>query len=77
MLILSRKLGESIQISDNISVTVTEVKGGRVRLSIQAPRDVRVLRQEVLDRLAEFSQIEEDLPSNCADKQTVADPVCH
>ena len=50
MLVLSRKRGESIQIDDNIFVTVAEVKGGRVRLSIDAPRSVRIVRKEVLDR---------------------------
>ncbi|MEO2014579.1 MAG: carbon storage regulator CsrA [Fuerstiella sp.] len=50
MLVLSRKTGESIQIDDNIFVTVSEVKGGRVRLSIEAPRSVRIMRQEVLER---------------------------
>lgn len=48
MLVLSRKVGETIQISDNISVTVTEVRGGRVRLSINAPKSVRIVRQEIL-----------------------------
>lgn len=48
MLVLSRKVGETIQISDNISVTVTDVRGGRVRLSINAPKWVRVVRQEIL-----------------------------
>ena len=50
MLVLSRKTGESIQIDENIFVTVTEVKGGRVRLSIEAPRSIRVVRKELLDR---------------------------
>ncbi len=50
MLVLSRKTGESIQIDDNIFVTVSEVKGGRVRLSIEAPRSVRIVRKEVIDR---------------------------
>lgn len=50
MLVLSRKTGESIQIDDNIFVTVTEVRGGRVRLSIDAPRSVRIVRKEVLER---------------------------
>ena len=50
MLVLSRKQGESIQIDDNIFVTISEVKGGRVRLSIDAPRSVRVVRKEVLER---------------------------
>ncbi len=48
MLVLSRKKGESIQIAENISITVCEVRGGRVRLSIDAPRSVRVLRGEIV-----------------------------
>lgn len=48
MLVLSRKIGESIQIAGGIRVTVTEVRGGRVRLSIEAPADVRVLRKEIV-----------------------------
>ena len=50
MLVLTRKMGESIQIDDNISVTVSEVRGGRVRLSIDAPRSIRIVRKEVLER---------------------------
>ena len=50
MLVLSRKAGESIQIDDNIFVTVSEVKGGRVRLSIEAPKSVRIIRKEILER---------------------------
>lgn len=50
MLVLSRKTGQSIQIDDDIFVTVSEVRGGRVRLSIDAPRSVRIVRKEVLER---------------------------
>ncbi len=49
MLVLSRKVGDSIQIEGGIRVTVTEVRGGRVRLSIEAPSNVRVLRKEIAD----------------------------
>ena len=49
MLVLSRKIGESIQIAGGIRVTVSEVRGGRVRLSIEAPDSVRVLRKEIAD----------------------------
>ena len=49
MLVLSRKIGESIQIAGDIRVTVTQVRGGRVRLSIEAPNSVRVLRMEVTE----------------------------
>jgi len=50
MLILSRKKGEALRITANISITVSLVHGGRVRLSINAPPAVRVIRQEVLQR---------------------------
>lgn len=50
MLVLSRKAGQSIQIDDNIFVTVSEVRGGRVRLSIDAPKSIRIVRKEVLER---------------------------
>lgn len=51
MLVLSRKKGETIQVSSaagEIRITVAEVRGGRVRLSIEAPRSVRVLRSELI-----------------------------
>ena len=54
MLVLSRRVGESIEIAGGIRVTVTEVRGGRVRLSIQAPPEVRVFRKEIL--VAEASE---------------------
>ncbi len=50
MLVLSRKTGQSIQIDDNIFVTISEVRGGRVRLSIDAPKSIRIVRKEVLER---------------------------
>ena len=61
MLVLSRKIGESIQIAGGIRVTVTEVRGGRVRLSIEAPADVRVLRKEIVANENPIAQPE--LPS--------------
>lgn len=64
MLVLSRKIGESIQIAGGIRVTVTEVRGGRVRLSIEAPADVRVLRKEIAESSPKVFQPEPDeLPS--------------
>ncbi|MFO0426119.1 MAG: carbon storage regulator [Planctomyces sp.] len=55
MLVLSRKKGETIQVSSaagEIRITVAEVRGGRVRLSIEAPRSVRVLRSELMESTA-------------------------
>ena len=47
MLILQRKEGESLLIGDEVEVTVLAVEAGRVRLAIQAPRDVPILRSEL------------------------------
>ncbi len=47
MLVLTRKLGESIAIDDNIKITVVQIKGKQVRLGIQAPKDTRIHREEV------------------------------
>lgn len=47
MLVLSRKKNESIVINDEIVITIVEVRGDKVRLGIQAPRDVAVHRSEV------------------------------
>ena len=51
MLILTRKLGESIRIGDDITLTVLSVKGNQIRLGIDAPREVEVHRQEIYDRI--------------------------
>ena len=48
MLILRRRIGERIVIDGRIEVTVLHVRGGKVRLGFNAPRNVRVLREEVL-----------------------------
>lgn len=49
MLILQRRKGESIQIGEDITVTVTEIGTDRVRLAISAPRDVSIKRTELLE----------------------------
>lgn len=49
MLILQRKPGEELVIGGNISVSVISVEGNRVRLAISAPREVSILRRELLD----------------------------
>jgi carbon storage regulator len=49
MLVLGRKVGESIVIDGGIVVTVMEIKGEKIRLGVEAPRDVTVLRAEVQD----------------------------
>jgi carbon storage regulator len=51
MLILSRKVNEKIMIGENISVSIIEVRGDQVRLGVDAPKTVKVFRQEVFDAI--------------------------
>ena len=51
MLVLSRKHNESIVINDQIVVTIVEIRGDKVRLGIEAPKEVPVHRQEVYDAI--------------------------
>jgi len=48
MLVLARKRGERIHIGDNIVITIVEIDRGRVRIGVEAPRDIPVFRQELL-----------------------------
>jgi carbon storage regulator len=51
MLILSRKINEKIMIGDDISVAIIEVRGDQVRIGVDAPKNVKVFRQEVFDAI--------------------------
>jgi carbon storage regulator len=52
MLVLTRKVGERIQLGDKITVTLVKISGNMVRLGIEAPPDVSVVRQELATPLA-------------------------
>ncbi|NIY76800.1 carbon storage regulator CsrA [Thalassospira sp. HF15] len=64
MLYLTRKVGDSVVIDDNIEVTVVEVRGKTVKLGFTFPEDVQVLRRELYDRIQEENRsaaVSEDL----------------
>ena len=51
MLILSRKINEKIMIGDDISISIIEIRGDQVRIGVDAPKTVKVFRQEVFDAI--------------------------
>jgi len=59
MLVLSRKKNESIIINDHIVVTVVEIRGDKVRLGIEAPKDVSVHRREVYEAIQNQLKVRE------------------
>ncbi|WP_033068903.1 carbon storage regulator CsrA [Thalassospira australica] len=86
MLYLTRKVGDSVVIDDNIEVTVVEVRGKTVKLGFTFPEDVQVLRRELYDRIQEENRsaaVSEDIirqlggsssaAKDSADAETTAD----
>lgn len=65
MLVLTRRVGEEIVIGGEIRVKVAAIKGDRVRLGVEAPDRVRVDRQEVHARRAEFFAEAEEIEATC------------
>ena len=51
MLVLTRKPGEGFVIGDDITIKIVEMKGGGVRIGIEAPQDKKIYRQEIYDRI--------------------------
>jgi carbon storage regulator len=60
MLVLSRRVDESLLIDKDIKITVLDIKGGQVRLGITAPQSIKVHREEVFDRIQRDSSDQED-----------------
>jgi carbon storage regulator len=62
MLILTRRVGESLKIGDEVTVTVLGIKGNQVRVGIAAPKSVAVHREEIFERI-KSEQAEQTAPS--------------
>ena len=63
MLVLTRRLDESLTIGDSITVTVLGIEGDKVKLGIKAPREITILRQEIYDAVQEQNKLEQFLAS--------------
>lgn len=59
MLILTRRVGETLMIGDNVTITVLGVKGNQVRLGVNAPKDVAVHREEIYQRIQRENEEDE------------------
>jgi carbon storage regulator len=62
MLILTRRVGETLNIGDNIQVTVLGVRGSQVRIGVNAPKDVAVHREEIFERIQDADEQGGEIP---------------
>jgi carbon storage regulator len=74
MLVLSRKKNESIVINNDITIVVVEIRGDKVRLGVEAPKEVPVHRREVYDAIKRNEAAQGGLPTPDAGSNTAASP---
>lgn len=62
MLVLSRKAGEGITVNQDISIEILSIEGDRVRIGIQAPKEIRIYRKELLDQTIDLNRAAANTP---------------